>query len=242
MSRKEKSFLIFLITGILVFILIVFAGVGVYSLCFNADDNENTVASTEKKVKKVKKASENKDNNEEKKEINQVLEQTVSRSDTEETLNVNSNDNNNSKKVTQYTLSNGDTYETVGTVYVPSLGIKYPILSEYTEALMKISVVKYWGSYPNDVGNLCILGHNYKNSKFFSDLPNIENGATVQITDASGRTVDYTVYETGVIDPEDTECTSQLTNGHTEVTLITCYYENGEAHASKRFYAKARAY
>ena len=141
-----------------------------------------------------------------------------------------------------YTASNGSQYDIIATLNIPSLGIKYPILSTTTEDLLKVALNKFWGANPNEVGNMVVLGHNYKNSKFFGKLPNIELGAIVKITDLNGKTVDYKVYDKYVIDPEDTACTSQLTNGQTEITLITCYYENGSARATKRFVVKARAY
>ncbi len=144
-------------------------------------------------------------------------------------------------QVYTYTASNGQTYDMIGTIKVPSLNIEYPILASYSEDLLKVSVTKYWGGNPNEVGNLCILGHNYKNSKFFGNLPNIQKNAIIQITDLKGRTLEYKVYETAIISPDDMSCTSQLTNGHTEVTLITCYYENPTGKATKRFVAKARA-
>ncbi len=139
-------------------------------------------------------------------------------------------------KTVTYTASNGKQYETIATLNIPSLGIKYPILSTTSEALLKVSLNKYWGSNPNEVGNMCVLGHNYENTKFFSKLPNIKIGDIVQITDLEGKTLDYTVYETDIIDPYDNSCTSQLTDGHTEITLITCYNKGAQ-----RFIAKARA-
>ena len=138
-------------------------------------------------------------------------------------------------KTVTYTASNGKEYEIIATLNIPSLGIKYPILSKTTEALLKVSLNKYWGANPNEVGNMCILGHNYENTKFFSKLPNIKIGDIVQITDLEGKTLDYTVYETDIIDPYDNSCTSQLTDGHTEITLITCYNKGAQ-----RFIAKAR--
>lgn len=139
-------------------------------------------------------------------------------------------------KTVTYTASNGKQYETIATLNIPSLGIKYPILSTTSESLLKVALNKYWGGNPNEPGNLCILGHNYENTKFFSKLPNIKMGDIVQITDLEGKTLDYTVYETDIIDPYDNSCTSQLTDGHTEITLITCYNKGAQ-----RFIAKARA-
>ena len=166
---------------------------------------------------------------------NEVVEETI------ETNSTNNTTQNSNTKTATFTTENGEQYTVIGTLNIPSLGIEYPILSETSTQLLKVSLNKYWGAYPNEVGNMVVVGHNYKNNKFFSKLPNIEIGAIVKITDLTGRTLDYKVYATDVIDPYDNTCTSQLTNGQTEVTLITCYYENGNAHATKRFVAKARA-
>ena len=100
---------------------------------------------------------------------------------------------------------------------------------------------RYWGAYPNQIGNMVVLGHNYKNGKFFSNLLKIHIGDVVKIIDTTGTTLDYSVYKTDIIDPYDNSCTSQLTDGKKEITLITCYYENGNSHATKRFIVKARA-
>lgn len=146
-----------------------------------------------------------------------------------------------STNVATVTASNGESYDVIATLNIPSLNIKYPILATTSTDLLKVSLNKYWGANPNEVGNMVVVGHNYKNNKFFSNLPNIEYGAIVEITDLNGRTLEYKVYETSIIDPYDNSCTSQLTNGKTEITLITCYYENGNIHATKRFVAKASA-
>ena len=71
-------------------------------------------------------------------------------------------------------------------------------------------------------GNFCIVGHNYRSNKFFSNVPDLEIGAIIEITDLTETTCQYSVYDIYTVDPEDTSCTSQLTNGKTEITLITC--------------------
>lgn len=40
--------------------------------------------------------------------------------------------------------------------------------------------------------------------------------------DNNGRTIEYQVYDKYIVEPTDTRCTSQLTNGRKELTLITC--------------------
>ena len=147
---------------------------------------------------------------------------------------------NENKKEIQYKANNGETYSIIGKLNIPSLNIEYGILSSSSTELLKISLNRYWGAYPNEVGNMVVIGHNYKNNKFFSNLPKIQIGDIVKITDVNGKTLDYIVYDTSVIDPYNNSCTSQLTNGKTEITLITCYYENGNPHATKRFVVKAR--
>ena len=51
-----------------------------------------------------------------------------------------------------------------------------------------------------------------------------------------GNTLTYTVYDIYVVEPTDLSCTSQRTNGNTEITLITC--ENG---GQQRIVVKASA-
>lgn len=126
--------------------------------------------------------------------------------------------NNENKYVTQ----SGQSYTIEAVLNIPTLGINYPVLSETSEELLKISLNKFWGPSPNEVGNYCVVGHNYKNKKMFGKLSEIKNGDIVELTDNSGKTVKYTVYNKYVVEPDDVSCTSQLTNGNKEVTLITC--------------------
>ena len=118
--------------------------------------------------------------------------------------------------------------EMVGTINIPKINVEYPIIDgetdsvEETEALLKISPTKFWGPEPNEVGNFCIVGHNYRNSRFFSKVPTLENGDIIKITDLAGQTINYRVYNKYEVDPTDVSCTTQLTNGNKEITLITC--------------------
>lgn len=135
----------------------------------------------------------------------------------------------------QYVASNGKTYTIDATLTIPSLGINYPVLTETSEQLLKISLNKFWGPSPNEIGNYCIVGHNYTNKKMFGKLAEIKNGDIVEMTDTYGKKVSYSVYNKYVVEPEDVSCTSQLTNGNREVTLITC-----TNHGKQRLVVKAR--
>lgn len=123
---------------------------------------------------------------------------------------------------------NGYGYVAIATVNIPKIGVSYPVLdgetdsTEETEELLKMSPTKFWGPEPNEVGNFCIVGHNYRNTKFFSKVPTLVNGDIIEITDLTGQTLRYRVYNKYEVDPTDVSCTTQLTNGQKEVTLITC--------------------
>ena len=122
----------------------------------------------------------------------------------------------------KYTDEYGNTYTYESILSIPSLGIEYPVLSETSEELLKISINKFWRGSPNSVGNYCIVGHNYKSGKMFGKLSQMKSGDTIKLTDLSGKTLEYKVYDRYVVDPENVACTSQITNGLKEVTLITC--------------------
>lgn len=131
-------------------------------------------------------------------------------------------------KQTKQKTENGYQYETIATINIPKINVTYPIIdgptdsAEETEDLLKISPTKFWGPGPNEVGNFCIVGHNYRNTRFFSKVPTLVEGDIIEITDLSGKTIQYKVYTKYEVDPTDVNCTTQLTNGRKEITLITC--------------------
>lgn len=122
----------------------------------------------------------------------------------------------------------GHQYTTTATINIPKIDVNYPILEgvtgsvEETDDLLKISPCKFWGPDINEVGNYCIVGHNYRNTKFFSKVPTLVTGDTFTISETSGRTITYEVYDKFTVEPQNVSCTSQLTRGKKEVTLITC--------------------
>ena len=242
-NNKITSMHYIILISIILIILITIFSFNIYATYNNESENQNI-------LDEVDKENQNEENNNE--SIMQVVLNATENADYIKDLSTElPNDATEDESIAQgqvtpnlgtYTAPNGKTYSTIGNINIPSLGINYPILSSTSTELLNVSINKYWGVNANEVGNMVVLGHNYKDSRFFGKLINIQKGAVVQVTDLSGRTLDYKVYETGIIDPYDTACTSQLTNGHIDVTLITCYYVNGNAHATKRFYAKARAY
>ena len=141
------------------------------------------------------------------------------------------------KNANVYTAASGAQYTIDSVLNIPSLGINYPVLSDTSDELLKISLNKFWGCEPNEVGNYCIVGHNYDGKDIlFGKLNRIKNGDIVELEDPSGRTLSYKVYNIFIVEPSDVACTSQLTNGKKEMTLITCA-EGGR----RRLIVKCRA-
>ncbi len=125
-------------------------------------------------------------------------------------------------EIVETTAKDGTRYYTESILRIESLGIEYPVLSETSEELLKISLNRLWGPDPNEVGNYVIVGHNYKSGKMFGNLAQISIGDTFTLEDNSKRILTYQVYDRYIVDPTDVACTSQMTNGRKEVTLITC--------------------
>lgn len=148
--------------------------------------------------------------------------------------------NESSTKTEEKISAGGTKYTTVAEINIPKINVNYSILSASTDELLKINPCRFWGADQdrgvydaNKVGNFCIVGHNYRNSRFFSKVPNLENGDIIELTDHTGKTVKYMVYSKYVVNPDDDSCTSQKTNGKREVTLITCTNDNKQRHIIK---------
>lgn len=123
---------------------------------------------------------------------------------------------------TTISLNSHKKYLVIGTIEIPSIKINYPILSDTNDELLKIAPCRFYGPYPNEIGNLCIAGHNYDNNVFFSNLYKLNKGDEIRIYDSSGSFIKYYVYNKYETNKKDTSSTSQNTNGSRELTLVTC--------------------
>ena len=112
----------------------------------------------------------------------------------------------------------------VGTMRIPSINFDYPVLEKVTPKSIETAVAVLYpvGQEVNQVGNLVIIGHNYRNGLFFSNLKRVQLNDKIYITDNSGNRLTYTVYNKFETTPEDTSFYQRDTNGKPEVTLSTC--------------------
>ena len=124
-------------------------------------------------------------------------------------------------------LNQNSNYFVIGIIEIPKLNINYPILSDVSDELLKISACRFYGPHPNEIGNLCIAAHNYDDNRFFGNLYKLEIGDKINIYDSTNSLIIYYVYDKYETDKNDTTCTSQNTYGKKEITLITCNNFNG---------------
>lgn len=127
-------------------------------------------------------------------------------------------------------LSNTNSFTpfVIGMIKIDKINLNYPILSESNKQLLNISLCRFAGPMPNEIGNLCIAGHNYVDYKFFSRLNELDIGNTIKIYDLSGRMIEYCIYKKYEVEADDITCTSQNTNNKNIITLLTCNNISGK--------------
>ena len=132
-------------------------------------------------------------------------------------------------------IENYQGYKVSAKLEIPKIKLETYVLEEFSNESLNVSVTKFWGPNPNEVGNLCIAGHNFQRKNMFRNLKKLEIGDTFYISDNKIGKVEYEVYELYRVTPEDVSCLSQETNERKEVTLITCTNDS-----KKRIIVKAR--
>ncbi|MBR2311138.1 MAG: sortase [Oscillospiraceae bacterium] len=85
------------------------------------------------------------------------------------------------KKYMDYTL--------IGSISIPSVDIRLPVLDDWSEEMLKVAPCRYAGSISD--GNMIIMGHNYRSH--FTPLHNIKVGAEVEFENTAGRTFRFRV-------------------------------------------------
>ena len=115
----------------------------------------------------------------------------------------------------------------IGILKIDKIHLNYPILSQSSRDLLKISLCRFAGPMPYKTGNLCIAGHNLVDNHFFSLLHDLELGDLISVFDLSGVEIIYEVYDKYEVIPSDLSCTSQEVENNRIITLLTCNNVNG---------------
>lgn len=115
-------------------------------------------------------------------------------------------------------MFNGQEY--VGVIELPTLSLKLPVISEWSDAKLKLAPCRYKGSaYTND---LIVAGHSYKNH--FRYIRKMQIGDPVIYTDMDGNRFVYEVTGTEVIAGTDV---AKMEEGEWDFTMFTCTPNGG---------------
>ena len=115
-------------------------------------------------------------------------------------------------------------FTVVGTMKIPAINLEYPVVEEVTTKALETALIALYpnGDNLNQPGNTVVIGHNYRNGMFFSNLKKLTNGAKIYVTDYKGKTITYEVYNKFEASSTDTSFYTRDTNGLAELTLSTC--------------------
>ncbi|MBQ3501123.1 MAG: sortase [Oscillospiraceae bacterium] len=103
----------------------------------------------------------------------------------------------------------------IGTLEIPKIGLKLPVISEWSYPNLKIAPCRYFGSAYLD--NIVIAAHNYKSH--FREIENLSSGDEIIFTDTDGNVFVYSVGAKEVLPPT---AIKEMTSGEWDLTLFTC--------------------
>ena len=137
-------------------------------------------------------------------------------------LLLNSNFSKNHYLVTNlYSNSNQFTNTYICRLKVDSITIDYPIFNSFSEKNLKLAPCLFSGSSFKSPDNMCIVGHNYNNSVFFSNLKHINLHDEVLIILPDNTVLPYHVFNIYEVDSHDFSPILSSSFDF-ELTLITC--------------------
>ncbi len=103
----------------------------------------------------------------------------------------------------------------IGVLEMPTLGIRLPVMSDWSYPQLRIAPCRYKGSAYKD--NLILMAHNYKSH--FGTLLELGIGDEIYFTDAAGNVFLYEVVELETLEPTAIE---YMEAGDWDLTLFTC--------------------
>ncbi|MBR2949899.1 MAG: sortase [Lachnospiraceae bacterium] len=108
-----------------------------------------------------------------------------------------------------------DGYAYIGYLNIPALGLELPVLSEWSEAGLKIAPARHFGAAATD--DLVIAAHNYR--RHFGALGTLKDGDEVTFTEMDGYVNHYVVRK--VVTIKGTDLQEVMYNPY-DLVLYTC--------------------
>lgn len=220
-KNKYSNFLTIFLVIIIIVILVIASVIIVKVIQNNQDEKEK-----KKILASLQDGSEddnNDQNNQTDDENNSTIEDFINGAPIENNTNENTGSGDGSGTTRRKTVFYKE-YPVVGYIKIPKTKVEYPVLLDVSPGALDTAVGIMYPNNPtlNTPGNILIIGHNYRNGKFFSNNKNLVVGDKIQVTDLLGKTLTYTIYEILTLPDTDTSYVTRDTGGKIEISLSTC--------------------
>lgn len=103
----------------------------------------------------------------------------------------------------------------IGILEIDDIGIKLPVIQEWSYNYLTMSPCRYSGSIYRD--DMVIAAHNY--NTHFGKLKDLTIGAPVKYTDVDGHEFNYEVTEISTLMPEAVD---EMIHSDSDLTMFTC--------------------
>lgn len=212
MSANRYGNVLTIILVVVIIAILVACGLLVYNYVIKPKSEEN------RKIEAFAELDKNAEEENNKEEHEEDTEESNSNTTIKPPENTGAN-TGTTKKKTYY-----EGFVMIGYITIPKTNVKEPILDVVTPESLDTAVAALYPSNPqlNQPGNVVIVGHNYRNGRFFSNNKKLSTGDKIKIKDVEGNELTYTIYKIFETTEEDTSFYNRDTNGAIEVTLSTC--------------------
>lgn len=109
------------------------------------------------------------------------------------------------------------------TLKIEKINLEYFVYENYSEENLKILPCKFSGGALNENSNICIIGHNYFDDRFFGNLDELEIGDKIGLESSlDGKNYNYYITDIYEIDENNIFEAIKNENDIKTVTLCTC--------------------
>lgn len=108
------------------------------------------------------------------------------------------------------------------TLKIEKINLEYFVYKNYSEENLKILPCKFSGGNLENNSNICIIGHNYFDNRFFGNLDELDLGDKIILESLDKKTYEYYITNIYEIDESNIYEVTKNENNSKTVTLCTC--------------------
>lgn len=128
--------------------------------------------------------------------------------------------NTNAKMNSIFSSTNNNVY--FARIIIEKINLEYFVYKECSEELLKLLPCKYEGPELGQEGNIIILGHNYLDGNFFTNLKDLEFDNIIKLVSLDNKIYKYKVYEKIEVEAENLKKNISIKEKGKFLTLCTC--------------------